>query len=96
MLFFDFNSMIGSKVIAKKMPLAVTQKIGEELLTPILSIFEVMLQIKATISISLGPFSRTRALNGARKPLCLSLRLRIYEPKTIKIIPSKPYIFGNS
>ena len=65
-------------------------------MTPILSIFDVMLQRKATKSISLVPFSLTILINGSPKPSCRLLKLRIYEPITVVKIPRIPSGLGNS
>src|SRR3989338_4519804 len=74
--FLALYSAIGMRIIAREPFIAAAQNIGEEFCTPILSMFEVMLQISATPSISLGPFSLNSALNGERIPLFISLALR--------------------
>lgn len=69
---------------------------GFELLTAILSMFEVILQIMATISINLEPFSLRILSKGCHGPLTRLLKFRIYAPITVESIPITPKGFGNS
>ena len=64
------------------------QKKGEVSLRPILSTLAAMLQIRATQSISLGPFSEKSPLMGPKKP---GFELpKIYEPRKIRNTPRNP------
>lgn len=73
-----------------------TQNIGEELFTPILSIFEVILQMNATNSINLEPLFFSRFFIGYRTSLLPFFTFSKYAPITISITPMYPNIFGNS
>lgn len=69
---------------------------GFEFFTAILSIFEVILQIMATINMFLDPFSLIILRMGSNGPLIFLLRFRIYDPTTVESIPTSPNGFGNS
>jgi len=72
---------LNNKIIVKKKRImqveAKENNIGFEFLTAILSMFEVILQINATISINLGPSSLTMLRRGSIGLCTLLLKFKI-------------------
>lgn len=94
------DEFLRTRIIDKKNKImqvdANENKIGLELTTAILSMFDVILQIKATRSISRVPSSLIRLMKGSKIPSAALLTLRIYEPTTVVNIPTVPRGVGNS
>jgi hypothetical protein len=74
----------------------IIQKKTDEFLMPILSKLAVILHKKATDNIRRGPFSFTNDLKGDSHPFVLFPKFKMYDPKTIKIIPIRPEKSGYS
>lgn len=93
--FLNSRIIMGASVIVVNECTETAQNRGYEFRTPILSILEVILKIKAAININLGPCCSNIALKGARYPVFFLLMFKTYDPITMKITPITPRSVGN-